>query len=48
MAYIEINDVSVGFGSGTNRVEVLKGIDLHIEKGEFVALLGTREPGNQL
>lgn len=40
MAYIEINDVSVGFGSGTNRVEVLKGIDLHIEKGEFVALLG--------
>jgi len=40
MAYIELNDVSVGFGSGTNRIEVLTDINLHIEKGEFIALLG--------
>ena len=40
MAYIELNDVSVGFGSGTNRYEVLTDINLHMEKGEFVAMLG--------
>lgn len=40
MAYIELNGVSVGFGSGTNRTEVLADIDLHVEKGEFVAFLG--------
>ncbi len=40
MAYIELNDVSVGFGSGTARAEVLTDINLHIEKGEFIAMLG--------
>ncbi|MEM6279276.1 MAG: ABC transporter ATP-binding protein [Verrucomicrobiota bacterium] len=40
MAYIELNNVSVGFGSGTNRGEVLEDINLHMEKGEFVAILG--------
>ncbi|MCG8602722.1 MAG: ABC transporter ATP-binding protein [Verrucomicrobiales bacterium] len=40
MAYIELNNVSVGFGSGTNRSEVLKDITLHVEKGEFIAILG--------
>lgn len=40
MAYIELNNVSVGFGSGTDRSEVLEDINLHIEKGEFIALLG--------
>jgi len=40
MAYIELNGVSVGFGSGTNRAEVLTDINLHIERGEFIALLG--------
>ncbi|MEM0897567.1 MAG: ABC transporter ATP-binding protein [Verrucomicrobiota bacterium] len=40
MAFIELNDVSVGFGSGTARTEVLEGINLHVEEGEFVAFLG--------
>ena len=40
MAYIELNNVSVGFGSGTNRAEVLTDINLHMERGEFVAILG--------
>ena len=40
MAYIELNNVSVGFGSGTNRSEVLTDINLHMERGEFVAILG--------
>lgn len=40
MAFIELNNVSIGFGSGANRTEVLADIDLHIGKGELVALLG--------
>ena len=40
MAYIEINNVSKGFGSGTARSEILKNINLHINQGELVAILG--------
>ncbi len=40
MPYIELNGVSVGFGSGASRAEVLADIDLDINRGEFVALLG--------
>jgi len=40
MSFIELNDVSVGFGSGSARTEVLSGINLHVERGEFIALLG--------
>lgn len=29
-----------GFGSGSNRLEVLKGIDIEISRGEMVALMG--------
>ena len=40
MAYLEINDVCKGFGSGTARFEVLKNINLHVKEGEFIAILG--------
>lgn len=40
MAYIELNNVSKGFGSGTARTEVLADLNLHIDEGEFVAILG--------
>ena len=40
MAYIEINNVSKGFGSGAARSEILKNINLHINQGELVAILG--------
>ncbi len=40
MAYIELNQVSVGFGSGTARTEVLTDINLKVERGEFIAILG--------
>jgi len=33
-------NVSKSFGTGTNAEHVLKGIDLKIEEGEFVVLLG--------
>ncbi|MEM6911638.1 MAG: ABC transporter ATP-binding protein [Verrucomicrobiota bacterium] len=40
MSYIELQNVSVGYGSGTARTEVLKDINLTLDKGEFVAILG--------
>ena len=38
--FLELNQIKKSFGSGENRVEVLKGIDLAVEKGEFCVLLG--------
>ena len=40
MAYIEFKNVSKGFGSGTARSEVLDDINLSVEEGEFIAILG--------
>lgn len=40
MAYLEINNVSKGFGANGKRAEVLKDINLSVEKGEFVAIVG--------
>ena len=35
-----VNDLKKGFGSGRRRLEVLKGINLKVEKGELVSLMG--------
>ena len=40
MPYLEIKNVSKGFGANGNRAEVLHGINLSVEKGEFVAIVG--------
>lgn len=40
MALLEMKGVSKGFGEGTSRVEILKDVDLSIEEGEFVAIVG--------
>ena len=40
MALLELRNVSVGFGEGKSRTEVLKNINLSIEEGEFVAIVG--------
>ncbi len=40
MALLEIKNVSKGFGEGKLRTEVLKDINLSIEQGEFVAIVG--------
>ena len=37
---LRVDDLTKGFGSGSNRLEVLKGIDLEIEPGDLVALMG--------
>ena len=38
--FLEIKGIKKSFGAGESRVDVLKGIDLEIEKGEFCVLLG--------
>ncbi len=40
MAYIELRNVSKSFGTGKDRTEVLSNINLKIEEGEFVAIVG--------
>ncbi len=37
---LKVDALHKGFGSGSNRLEVLKGIDMEIEQGELVALMG--------
>ena len=39
-AFLELRNVSKGYGSGDKRVEVLKNINLSIEEGEFIAIVG--------
>ena len=43
--FLELTQIKKSFGSGENRVEVLKGIDLAVEKGEFCVLLGPSGSG---
>ena len=43
--FLEITEIRKSFGTGDSRVEVLKGIDLSIEKGEFCVLLGPSGSG---
>ena len=40
MAYLELNNVSKTFGTGDSTTPVLDKINLHIEEGEFVAIVG--------
>lgn len=43
--FIEISGIKKSFGSGESRADVLKGIDISIEKGEFCVLLGPSGSG---
>ena len=37
---LQVSDLRKGFGSGRNRLEVLKGINLKMKPGELVAMMG--------
>ena len=37
--FLEIKQIKKSFGQGESRVEVLRGIDLSLDKGEFCVLL---------
>lgn len=43
--FLEIKNIKKHFGEGESRVEVLRGIDIEIEKGEFCVLLGPSGSG---
>ena len=43
--FLDIRGIKKSFGTGDSRVNVLKGLDLDIEKGEFCVLLGPSGSG---
>ncbi|MBO6213968.1 MAG: ABC transporter ATP-binding protein [Lachnospiraceae bacterium] len=43
--FIQIKGIKKSFGEGENRIEVLKGIDISIKRGEFAVLLGPSGSG---
>ena len=43
--FLTINNIKKSFGSGDSRVDVLKGINLSMERGEFCVLLGPSGSG---
>ncbi len=42
---LETKDIKKSYGNKLNRTEVLKGIDMSIEKGEFVSIMGASGSG---
>ena len=43
--FLEIKDIYKSFGEKDSRVEVLKGVNLELEKGQFCVLLGPSGSG---
>ena len=43
--FLEIKDIHKSFGENENRIEVLKGIDINVNQGEFVVMLGPSGSG---
>ena len=40
MSYLEISGLSKGYGEGAKRTNVLKNVNLKVEEGEFIAIVG--------
>lgn len=45
MMILQANKIRKSYGNKLNKQEVLKGIDIHIQKGEFVSIMGHQGPG---
>ncbi|RJU95629.1 MAG: macrolide ABC transporter ATP-binding protein, partial [Candidatus Poseidoniales archaeon] len=37
---LSVQGLTKAFGSGANKLQVLKGVDMNIKQGEMVALMG--------
>ena len=44
--FLQIQGIKKSFGAGDSRVDVLKGLDPDIERGEFCVLLGPSGSGD--
>ena len=42
---LKVNELTKTFGSGSNKLQVLKGVDMEIKQGEMVALMGPSGSG---
>ena len=42
---LEVTNLTKAFGSGSNKLQVLKGVDMNIKQGEMVALMGPSGSG---
>jgi len=40
MSFLEISNISKSYGEGANRTDVLANIDLKVDEGEFIAIVG--------
>ena len=40
MAFLELKNVSKSYGTGDSRTDVLRGINLSVKEGEFIAIVG--------
>ena len=45
MAFVEISGLVKSYGTATGRVEVLHGLDLSVERGEMLAIVGASGVG---
>ena len=45
MAILETHNLAVGFGQGSKRTVLLQGLNLRLEQGRMVALLGRNGAG---
>ena len=45
MVTLEVRNINKYYGEGENRVQVLKDVNLSIEKGDFVAIIGQSGSG---
>jgi len=45
MAFVELRDIRKSFKLGRDEVEILHGVNLSVEKGEFVAMMGPSGSG---
>ena len=46
-ALMVLKSITKSFKNGQESLQVLKGIDLSVEEGDFVAIMGLQDQGNQ-